>query len=543
MATVNKDFKIKSGLIVEGTTGTINGQSILTEASTQFIIDTVGGSATSNNTPDSVVLRDANGDFAAGTITADIVGDVTGQVSDISNHSTSDLTEGTNLYYTDARAVAAQSGLWDAAGSATNAYNDAVATAGTYTDGKISDEVTNRNNAISNAVSSTETYADNAANNAYSNAVADAATDATTKANAAETAAKAYADGIAGNYDAAGSAAAAEANANLYTDGKVAGLVDSAPELLNTLNEIAAAIADNPNYATDVANLVSTKADTTYVDSQDAATLASAETYTDGQITTALSTAQGYADAAELSAAGYTDSAISSEVTNRDAAIATAKAAAIADAGTYADGLIVTEVSDRNTAISNAVNALSTTDIEEGSNLYFTDARAQSAVAADISSAVNALSTSDIEEGTNLYFTDQRAQDAVAIGISSAVADGDITATPVYAAINVNDVAKQIASTVSVATAGIATAYSWAKADYRSAKLVVKVANGTHTELSEILVTLDTNDNVAITEFALVGTNGELATVSAEVSGANVNVVVTTINNSSNVTVVGTLIA
>ena len=31
MATLNKDFKIKSGLIVEGTTGTINGQDILTK--------------------------------------------------------------------------------------------------------------------------------------------------------------------------------------------------------------------------------------------------------------------------------------------------------------------------------------------------------------------------------------------------------------------------------------------------------------------------------------------------------------------------------
>ena len=39
-------------------------------------------------------------------LTVDIVGNVTGQVSDISNHTTSDLAEGTNLYYTDARADA-----------------------------------------------------------------------------------------------------------------------------------------------------------------------------------------------------------------------------------------------------------------------------------------------------------------------------------------------------------------------------------------------------------------------------------------------------
>ena len=37
------------------------------------------------------------------SIVGDLTGDVTGQVSDISNHSTTNLTEGTNLYYTDAR--------------------------------------------------------------------------------------------------------------------------------------------------------------------------------------------------------------------------------------------------------------------------------------------------------------------------------------------------------------------------------------------------------------------------------------------------------
>jgi hypothetical protein len=106
MATVNKDFKIKNGLIVEGSTATVNGYDILTKntSSDEYIIDLIGGSATPVNTPDTVVLRDANGDFAAGEITADLVGDVTGQVSDISNHNTDDLSEGTtNKYFTDDR--------------------------------------------------------------------------------------------------------------------------------------------------------------------------------------------------------------------------------------------------------------------------------------------------------------------------------------------------------------------------------------------------------------------------------------------------------
>ena len=51
--------------------------------------------------------------------------------------------------------------------------------------------------------------------------------DAAGSAAAAEAAAKAYADGLAGNYDAVGSAAAAEAAAKAYVDGKVDGKFDT----------------------------------------------------------------------------------------------------------------------------------------------------------------------------------------------------------------------------------------------------------------------------------------------------------------------------
>ena len=45
-----------------------------------------------------------------------------------------------------------------------------------------------------------------------------------------------------------------------YTDTKVAGLVDSAPETLNTLNELAAALGDDPNFATTMATELGKKA-------------------------------------------------------------------------------------------------------------------------------------------------------------------------------------------------------------------------------------------------------------------------------------------
>lgn len=548
MATVVKDFKIKSGLVVEGANATVNGFDILTKktADQNYIIGLIGGAATPNNTPDTVVLRDENGDFSAGTITADLVGDVTGTVSSISNHSTDDLSEGlSNKYFTDQRALDATASAYDVAGSASTAEANAIAAAALdatskanaaeaaanlYTDG--------RETVITTAY---QLYADQA----EADAVSTAATDATTKANAAEAAAKLYADGLASNYDAAGSAAAAEIAAKAYTDQEVAALVDGAPALLDTLNELAAAIADNPNYATDVANLVATKADTSYVD-QEIADAISATTYTAGaniDITANVVSVTGL-DSGDIS--DFNTAAVSANTGLWDnlGSAATAET----NAKSYADGLAVnydpagsaaTAESNANTFTTSSINALDTDDIEEGvTNLYFTNTRAQAAVAQDIQDAVdgvngtiNALTTDDIAEGTNLYFTDSRAVTALEAVV------------PNFQAVELDSVAKQVAATLSAPTAGIQSAYSWTAVDYRSAEFLVKVAYGTHTEISKVLLTLDTSDNIAITEYGIVGTNGSASSISASVSAGSVSLDVTTTNNNSTVTVVGTLLA
>lgn len=91
-----------------------------------------------------------------------------------------------------------------------------------------------------------------------------------------------------------GSVAKAEADAKAYADQKIADLVDSAPELLDTLNELAAALGDDPNFASSITGVISTG---------DATTLSSANTYTDGKV----AVVQGEVDAVEL--------ALSSEIT------------------------------------------------------------------------------------------------------------------------------------------------------------------------------------------------------------------------------------
>ena len=61
--------------------------------------------------------------------------------------------------------------------------------------------------------------------------------------------------------DAAGAAAAAEAAAKAYADTQIAALVDSAPEALDTLKELAEALGSDGNFATTITNLIAEKAD------------------------------------------------------------------------------------------------------------------------------------------------------------------------------------------------------------------------------------------------------------------------------------------
>lgn len=96
MATVNKDFKIKNGLIVEGSTATVNGNPILTEnASDQYIIDLIGGETLVTSV--SSDFRVTNGELQINS-SSDLV-----RTGDLPT-STDDISEGTtNKYYTDAR--------------------------------------------------------------------------------------------------------------------------------------------------------------------------------------------------------------------------------------------------------------------------------------------------------------------------------------------------------------------------------------------------------------------------------------------------------
>ena len=540
MATVNKNFRVKNGLVVEGSTATVNGQNILVEGgSDSYIVNLIGGQATSTNTANAVVKRDGSGNFSAGTITANlsgnVTGNVTGTVSSLSNHDTDDLAEGTNQYFTDARAktsaadlltnanltnititgtgagltITAENGVADSdtddlAEGTTNLYFTNTR-ARQAISGGIGISYDNSTGVVSvdNTIA-TKTYADNAASSAIDNATTDSIDEGSSnlyftngRARNAVSAGTGItynaADGIihvtSGTYDAYGAASTAEGNAQTYTNNAI-----------NALDTDDIVEGSSNKYFTDER-------------AQDAVGNAVGNGLSYDDATGAISV-----DTSVISTKAYVDQEVAALVDSAPALLDTLNelAAAIGDDANFVN-TVTTGLSGKVAKAGDTMTGALTLNADP----------------------VNAL------HAATKQYVDQAETDAVASAQSytdGAILAGNAVAEPVYAAIDFNGLAKNVAAKVTVPTASTVTAYEWNHNGFTSGKFTVKVAAGTHTELSEILVTTDTSNNVHFTEYGMVGTNGSLSTISADFDTNKVRIRVTTLNNNSTVVVAGTLI-
>jgi hypothetical protein len=419
MATVVKNFRIKSGLIVEGASGTIGGHNILTESTSgdQYILNLVGGATLVKSVDTNVFNVDGSGNLTVNANTFDSYGSAADALSDANSYTDGEIT----------------TALSTAQGYANTAESNAISVAS-------SDATAKANQALLDA----QAYAGTAASNAESNAnsytngeITTALSTAQGYANTAEQNAKDYADDLIND--------ASTTSTNVWSAYKtsseigvaVSNLVDSAPELLDTLNELAAAIADNPNYATDMAANLAAK--------QNTLTAGTGITLSNDEISVTANTYDAYGAASAAQSAAALD--------------ATDKA---------------------NTAQSNA------------------EATAQAAL------------------------------------------DNVLDSTTPFESVNLNDIAKQVsARTTSLGSVAV-TAYEFNKGTFKSGKFLIKIDNGTNNEVSEVLVTLDAADNIAISEYAIVGTNGSRGTITADINNSHARIRVTPVDDST-ITVYGTL--
>jgi hypothetical protein len=547
MATVDKNFRVKNGLVVEGTTGTINGHNIVTDNDTTDILSEgtsnlyftdqrAKDAVTSGVTTDGISEGTTNLYFTDERVQDVLVNSVQENIqitstdgvlfitaeNGVADSTTDDLDEGTvNLYFTEERAVSA----------------------------------------VVNGEVNTDDIEEGTTNLYYTDSRARSAISGGTGID--------Y-DSDSGVIDVD----TTEIATREYVDAVSEGLHIHASVAVATTQDIGNLLS--PPATIDGVTLV--EGMRVLVKDQEGSTFNGIYVFEDG----ALVRAEDYDTAAEIQAGdfvfvegGETYGSTGWVQLNSVSALGTdaIEWTQFLGAGTFVGGKGIA-IDGQEVSIDFA--EFDTDDIDEGTiNLYYTDQRVEDVIAAsntdDISEGTGNLyyttqrvyddlansvqenisitttdgllyitaengvadsTTDDLDEGTtNLYFTDERAVDALEAVV------------PNFTEIEINSVSKQVAATSNVADAETATTvYSFDTTEYRSAKFIVKAASGSHTEISEVLVTLDSSDNVAITEYAIVSTNGNLIDVTAEEATGDVNLVVSAVNANTEVTVFGTLI-
>jgi hypothetical protein len=551
MATVTKDFRVKSGLIVEGTTGTINASDIITASKitsgTQSgiavtygsgnvsfnvndplitIAGDVDGSATMTNLGDTTItvaldtVNTAVGTYGTTTAIPAITVDGKGRVTNVTTNSIS-----TTL------GIAGDTGTDNVAlGTDTLTFEGGTGITSTVSDNKVKVDIDSTVATLSDQQTLTNKIL---STNVDLGADLDAATykivNLGTPTSTADAATKGYVDSVSQGLSIkeavrVATTATVDLSTNLENGDTLDGVTLATGNRVLVKNQVA-------GYENGIYTVNETGAPTRATDAN-----------VSSEVTAGMFTfvSEGTVNG-NTSWVLTTDNPITLDTTPLTFT-------QFAGAGTFTAGLGL----DLNgTEFVLDLSEVDTTTLPEGTNKYYTDERVDDRVdgllvggtgisktyddtANSLTLAVDftEFSTTNISEGTNLYFTDTRAVDA----LESVV--------PNFTSIEVNSIAKQVAAITYAATEDVpVVAFAFAKAEYRSAKFLVKVAYSTHTEVSEVLLTLDTSDNIAITEFAVVSTNGSASVISAGISGSNVQLLVTPNNNGSTVTVFGTLLS
>ena len=236
-------------------------------------------------------------------------------------------------------------------------------------------------------------------------------------------------------------------------------LIDSAPDLLNTLNELAQALNDDANFAGTITASLNGKL------SLNGGTMTGALILNDDPTNLLGAATKQYVDNATSSVIDTVNTDDLAEGSgNLYYTNARARAAiSVAGSGSYDSTSGIITVTGGVTSVNNKTGAvtISTKDVGEDTNLYYTDARARAAISvtggASYDSRTGVITvtgyttptTTAITEGSNLYYTDARARAAISVAGSGSYdgATGVITVTGGVTSVNNKNGAVSLSTT------------------------------------------------------------------------------------------------
>jgi hypothetical protein len=344
-----------------GVTGTVTASAnldVTVDATVGGTLGVTGITTLSNN----LTVTGTSAFTGAITATGGVVGNVTGQTSDISNHDTDALTEGsTNIYYTNERVDDRVAALISGGTGITATYNDA-----------------------GNLLTLSATQAD-----ISTDLITEGSTNLFTTAARTRTHFT-YGNGI-------------ELNAGELSVTEVDIDTDNVTEGSTNLFTTAARTRTHFTYGTGIEHdgsgaLSVTQAD---IDTDNVTEGSTNIFYTEARFDASLA-GKNTADLTEGTNLYYTDA-------RADARIANADTDALSEGST---NLYFTDA-----RADARIAAASTTDLTEGTNLYYTDARADARIAAADTDALS-------EGSTNLYYTDARADARITAADTDALSEG-----------------------------------------------------------------------------------------------------------------------
>lgn len=591
MATVDKNFKVKHGLVVEGNTATVNGSDVITA-------NAIAGGTQNNIT----VNYDANSktlNFSVDALQIDTQGPLT------YNNGTLDLSTGQGLgiggngeLLVDTNTVAnliAGTGLYPAGGGEIAVSDqfiiDTVEAANTLTLGGDLTLGGNLYNSTGNKIynDGSNTFGDGSYGSVFQGSQIDLGGYNTILGNTANLSitsqgavsisgfgmdiytnagdasvrsleGNVFLDAVGGVYIGSSSsiagnqvatkgyadeaAANAITSAQSYTDSRindgvtsnvktwsstkinseistaVSGLVDGAPELLNTLNELAAAIADNPNYATDVANLVGTKQDSfTAADGLAFDTVANSlvlKVNVDGN-TLGIAGDALYVDTNVMATVGYVDTVASGKQATFTAGNGLEFTANNTNLQVVVDSNTLTISGDQLQVVTNVI---ATIDYVDTNFVNINDLPGQlddyvPLTQKGANDGVATLdSTGDVPASQlgNQFITD------VTDNLYMAGKTLRMYSDPSFTDVRLQTYAKLMSNTNDLTVAGgQEELFNMYTGEYDSAEIVIKARKSDWSDrhMTKILVTCDGSGNVAITEYGSISTNQDLFTVEA----------------------------